>query len=538
MADHVSLETVAAPAAVVATDQNPAGSSEHYQKVKLVYGADNTFTDVVSTTTTPFPVALSDTDSGLLTTIDADTSAMVTDLAAIEVTQGTIAGDTTSLDDKQPALGTAAMAAAIPVTLASDDTLTAAANALLTSIDADTSALFGCVAGSELQVDIVSGGTGSTQYAEDIQHTTGDTGTMVLAVRNDTLAALAGTDGDYAPVQVNATGALFIQEGAAMDVSAATVTVDGTVTANPASGTIDTVTTVGTVTTITNDVNIADGGNAITVDWAGTAPPIGAGTEAAALRVTLATDSTGVVSIDDNGGAITVDGTVTANPASGTIDTVTTVSAVTAITNELPAGTQNIGDVDVATIAAGDNNIGNVDIVTLPASTNTLEVVGDVAHDAAAAGNPVAVAARAAATVEGLTQVDGADSTFLTADLNGCVVTRNGTTLEEVVSERVSNTDGAATACAGAFAAGGAGIHAYITAMTVHNAHASTNGYVDIRDGAAGSVLWTFPLPATGGATLAFDPPLKFSANTAVAYDVSAAITTVYLSFNGYFAQG
>jgi hypothetical protein len=33
----------------------------------------------------------------------------------------------------------------------------------------------------------------------------------------------------------------------------------------------------------------------------------------------------------------------------------------------LVAGTANIGDVDVASIAAGDNNIGNVDIVTVPA---------------------------------------------------------------------------------------------------------------------------------------------------------------------------
>lgn len=35
--------------------------------------------------------------------------------------------------------------------------------------------------------------------------------------------------------------------------------------------------------------------------------PLGAGTEAAAVRVTLATDSTGVVSVDDNGAALTVD---------------------------------------------------------------------------------------------------------------------------------------------------------------------------------------------------------------------------------------
>ena len=66
----------------------------------------------------------------------------------------------------------------------------------------------------------------SIVHAEDTTHNTGDAGVMSLAVRNDTLAALAGTDGDYAPLQVNASGALFIQEGSALDVSGATVTVD------------------------------------------------------------------------------------------------------------------------------------------------------------------------------------------------------------------------------------------------------------------------------------------------------------------------
>lgn len=45
----------------------------------------------------------------------------------------------------------------------------------------------------------------------------------------------------------------------------------------------------------------------------------------------------------------------------------------------LKAGTNNIGDVDVASIAAGDNNIGNVDIVsgTLTNITNTVAVYFD-----------------------------------------------------------------------------------------------------------------------------------------------------------------
>jgi hypothetical protein len=69
---------------------------------------------------------------------------------------------------------------------------------------------------------------------------------------------------------------------------------------------------------------------------------VGGGTEAAALRVTIANNSTGVLSVDDNGGALTVDGTVTAN---------------------LAAGTNNIGDVDVLSVVPGTGatNLGKAE---------------------------------------------------------------------------------------------------------------------------------------------------------------------------------
>lgn len=44
----------------------------------------------------------------------------------------------------------------------------------------------------------------------------------------------------------------------------------------------------------------------------------------------------------------------------------------------IPAGTNNIGDVDVLSIAAGDNNIGNVDVVTLPPLVAGTANIGDV----------------------------------------------------------------------------------------------------------------------------------------------------------------
>lgn len=46
--------------------------------------------------------------------------------------------------------------------------------------------------------------------AEDAAHSSGDPGVMLLAVRQDTAAALAGTDGDYIPLIVDNTGRLHI----------------------------------------------------------------------------------------------------------------------------------------------------------------------------------------------------------------------------------------------------------------------------------------------------------------------------------------
>lgn len=56
------------------------------------------------------------------------------------------------------------------------------------------------------------------EKAEDAAHTTGDHGLMLLAVRKDTAAALAGTDGDYIPLIVDANGRLHV-----LDPNSATI---------------------------------------------------------------------------------------------------------------------------------------------------------------------------------------------------------------------------------------------------------------------------------------------------------------------------
>jgi hypothetical protein len=62
-----------------------------------------------------------------------------------------------------------------------------------------------------LKVNVIAGSTAGTQFAEDTAHASGDSGTLSLAVRvGDTLAALAGTDGDYIPFATDASGSLWV----------------------------------------------------------------------------------------------------------------------------------------------------------------------------------------------------------------------------------------------------------------------------------------------------------------------------------------
>lgn len=74
---------------------------------------------------------------------------------------------------------------------------------------------------SGVVTDVVPGTTATKLgKAEDAAHTTGDTGVFVLAVRNDTHTnALAGTDGDYTPIQVDSAGKVGIRGTFAEDAA-------------------------------------------------------------------------------------------------------------------------------------------------------------------------------------------------------------------------------------------------------------------------------------------------------------------------------
>jgi len=138
--------------------------------------------------------------------------------------------------------------------------------------------------------------------------------------------------------------------------------------------------------------------------------------------------------IDADTGAIKTAVEVIDNAIIGSEMQVDVVAALPAGSNTIGKLAANsgvdIGDVDITSIAAGDNNIGNVDIVSLPASTNTIEVVGDAAENANAAGNPVLVGGRydASGTNDGgLRTLGTTDVGALALDPKGVLLTKDFT---------------------------------------------------------------------------------------------------------------
>jgi hypothetical protein len=199
------------------------------------------------------------------------------------------------------------------------------------------------------------------------------------------------------------------------------------------------------------------------------------------------------------------------------------------VQDSLPAGTNGIGKLT----SNSGVTIGAVEI----AAAQTLATVstlsgGPVAHDGSDTGNPHKVGARAALTLSDDTMVSNGDRTDAVSDGDGAIIIRPQFPLADLISERITDTGGSSTAFSNFGAT--ANTRSYITAISAYNSSA-TAGYIDFRDGTGGSVLWTVPIPAGGGVAIASEIPFfKTTANTALAYDVSAALSTVYLSVSGF----
>ena len=278
--------------------------------LKVDLGADNDVT-VAGVST----AAKQDTIIGHVDGIEADTT--------------TIAGDTTSIDAKIPALGQALAAASTPVVLTAAQITTLTPPAAITGFgtSANQTTIIGHLDGVEGLLTTMDADTGT--IATEVAGLLTDTelratpvpvsGTVAVTNAGITTiaGAVAGTEMqvDVLTMPTTAVTGTFWQ--ATQPVSLTSTTVTGTVAVTQ-SGTWD-------------EVGINDSGNSITVDYATT----GSGTSTGALRVELPTNGTGTVGLNAGTNAI---GKLAAN------------SGV------------DIGDVDVTSISAGSNLIGDVGI--------------------------------------------------------------------------------------------------------------------------------------------------------------------------------
>ena len=188
----------------------------------------------------------------------------------------------------------------------------------------------------DVDVTSIVPGTGATNLGKAIQSAQGttDTGVPALVVRNDTLADLSGADGDYAPLQVNASGALYTEvKTSALPSGAATEAKQDVIE-----------TTLNSIEGDTSSLAGAVSGTEMQVDVVASLP---AGTNA-------------IGKLAANSGVDIGDVDVTSLPS-------------------LPAGTNNIGDVDIASaLPAGTNSIGTVVLGAGSASIGKLTAIAPV----------------------------------------------------------------------------------------------------------------------------------------------------------------
>lgn len=321
---------------------------------------------------------------------------------------------------------------------------------------------------------------GGTQYDEDTASAAAEKITMAGVVRKDTAASLVDTDGDRTELQVNATGLLRVDAaGVAVPVTdnAGSLTVDATdldirnlasgqdsievfqatgsnlrtqaagiaahdapSSGNPvllgghASAAAPTdVSADGDVsriwTTLKGAVNIADAGGSLTVD----------ATDLDIRNLSSGQDSVEVRGAAADGAAVAGNPVLVAGQDGTNVQSLKTDAAgelqVDVLTlPALVAGAANIGDVDVLTVPAplsssgggteaaalrvtiANDSTGLVSVDDNGASLTT-DAAGDTAHDAADAGNPIKIGAKAANALP--TAVANNDRANAIADLFG-----------------------------------------------------------------------------------------------------------------------
>lgn len=410
-----------------------------------------------------------------------------------------------------------------------------------------------------LSVNITNGSiavTGAfTEYQEDSASDADPTGLVNMLVRADTPTSVTSTDGDNVAQRGTNYGAGYVQ----------VVTSGGAFVDTFGGGTQ--YTEGDTDATITGNAMLMEGAANALVPVQGTAADgllvnLGAnnditGTVTANLSATdnavldqieLNQDSQTAIltTIDADTGGILTAVQLIDNAISGNEMQVDVVAA-------LPAGTNNIGDVDVLSLVPGTaaTSLGKARDSAIGATDTGVAMLG-VRRDSPTAETPIAgdyivpqysangeawvrtqgeLADDAAFTI-GTTRVQPvgylADSTSTDSvdegDIGAARMTLDRKQIIQPYADPVSFVSGAittsmtATTSTSLVAAPGAGLRNYLTTIIVSNAHGTVGTDVVIQDGSGGTTLMTIPAAAVyGGAVITLPTPLRQpTTNTAI----------------------
>lgn len=546
MADNVTLDAGAGGDTIAADDVGGV----KYQVVKLAVGADGAASLVANAN--PIPVA----DAGGSLTVDN---------AALSVTGGgveatalrvTLASDSTgvvSVDDNGASLtvdnaGLTELAAAINASSQLDVNIAASGATVPISHSALTELAAAINASSQLDVNVAAGGVSGV--VEDAAAAGGEEGIMMLAVRRDVASSGVSADGDFAALSVTSDGSLRVSGSAgttqyaedAAHASGDSVCVMGAVrrdTVAVGSGTDGDYSTVNVnasgrvYTTATIDAALPAGTNAIGKLAANSGVDIGD------------VDVTSIAAGDNNIGNVDIVTMPNVTLAAGTNTNEVVGDAAhdaAAAGNPLLIGgyasaaapTDVSADADAVRLWALRNGSQVVNLAfggTLVTATTVQETVGDVADDAATAGNPVLIGGVAVET-------DGTDPTTVSAEGDAAYL-RTDRARRLLVSQHhprgwwVSADYGSAQTNTSIKAAPGASLSLYVTDIVISNG--ATAGNITLLDGSGGTVVFEHYPAINGGIAISVKQPIRLTANTALCI-TSTTVTTHSVNIGGYTA--
>lgn len=174
------------------------------------------------------------------------------------------------------------------------------------------------------------------------------------------------------------------------------------------------------------------------------------------------------------------------------------------------------------------SNVKAARVVQINPDNSDIEVVQQVAHDAADSGKPIKMGSKARGTLSGATPVSENDRSDSYSTLDGKIMVQPDAPHADLVDGEAVATS--TTSNVQAIAAQGAGQRTYVKGIIVTNL-SSTATAVEIKDGTTRKM--TIAAPANGGAIVQ-SIALRGSANAAWNIATLASVDSVRVTLLGY----